>query len=481
MTTKTMEKVIQNKNDRILFVDDEKSMREFMEIMLTKEGYSVLTASSGEEGLDVFKANEVDMVITDIKMGGMSGVEFLKKVKSIDKSVVIIMITAYASVDTAIDAMKAGAYDYFTKPFNIEDIKIHISRAFEWQRTGRENVVLKKEIKRSFGFREIVGTSTKMESLYETIMSVASTGTNILISGESGTGKELVARAVHRESDRESMPFVAINCGAIPETLIESELFGHERGAFTGAVDRKKGLAELAEGGTLFLDEITELPLAMQVKLLRFIQEKTFKRVGGTTDITVDIRFVAASNREIESEVKNGNFREDLYYRLNVINIKMPNLRERKEDLPVLVDHFIKKYTKNSEKKINSISEEAMKVLLDYNYPGNVRELENIIEASVALEKSSVISLSALPDSVTLNKVSSGNSDTLSLLDFVSSSKVLPLPDDGLSLDSFVEKVEKKLILSALESTGGAKKKAAELLGLSFRSFRYKADKYGIE
>ncbi len=485
---KSTDETNEKKPERILVVDDEKSMREFMEIMLRKVGYDVLTASSAEEGLDTFKTNKVDLIISDIKMGGMDGLEFLKQVKSVDQTVSMIMMTAYASVDTAIDAMKAGAYDYFTKPFNVDDIKLHISRALQWQRTERENIVLKKEIKRSLGFGELIGSSAKMESLYETIMSVADTNTNILITGESGTGKELTARAIHRESGREEMPFVAINCGAIPETLIESELFGYEKGAFTGAATRKKGLAELAEGGTLFLDEITELPLSVQVKLLRFVQEKTFKRVGGVTDIDVDIRFITASNRDINKEVSSGNFREDLFYRLNVINIKLPTLRERKEDLPVLVNHFIAKYSKSSGRKVKAISEDAMRVLMGYSYPGNVRELENIIEASVALEKTIEISSETLPDYVISqggNKYTSesqvdGERPVGNLLNILEESSPVLIPDEGVDFDGLLEKVEKRLMKGALDKSGGVKKKAAGLLGMSFRSFRYKADKYKL-
>lgn len=484
--TKLMDKTTDRSAERILVVDDEKSMREFMEIMLKKEGYDVLVAPSGEEGLDIFKDNNIDLVISDIKMAGMGGVEFLKTIKDIDTTVSVIMITAYASVDTAIEAMKAGAYDYFTKPFNIDDIKIHVSRALEWQRTQRENIVLKKDINRTFGLTGLIGSSTKMKSLYETIMSVSDTNTNVLISGESGTGKELTARAIHKHSDRENMPFVAINCGAIPETLIESELFGHEKGAFTGASALKKGLAELAHGGTLFLDEITELPLNMQVKLLRFIQERTFRRVGGTKDIDVDIRIIAASNRDVLNYVNEGSFREDLYYRLNVINVKLPALRERKEDIPVLVNHFIEKHSNDSGDKVKEVSEDAMKVLLDYDYPGNVRELENIIEASLAMEKGSVVKLTSLPETLLSKGSVSGGSDLANpvngnILDLVKNSENIEIPESGMDFDEFITDVEKKIMIGALELSGGVKKKAAGLLGMSFRSFRYKAGKYKID
>jgi len=463
----------------ILVVDDEKSMREFMEIMLKKEGYGVSTASSGEEALDIFKSGSFDVVITDLKMGEMSGVELLKKLKEVDSSVIVILMTAYASVENAIDAMKSGAYDYFTKPFNIDDIKLHVSRAIEFQKTSKENIILKKDLKRMSGFKGLVGKSPKMASVYETIMSIASSSSTVLITGESGTGKELTARAIHDESSRSEGPFVAVNCGAIPESLMESELFGHEKGAFTGASNRKEGLAELADGGTLFLDEVTEMPLHLQVKLLRFVQERVFKRVGGVADISVDIRIVAASNRDVMSEVKAGKFREDLYYRLNVINLALPPLRERKEDLPVLIDHFISKHTEKNGKNIQGVSEEAFKALSVYNFQGNVRELENIIEGAIAVEKRSRIGLECLPEALSgaFNTVAIGDID----LDGGRLAGTVTIPDTGINLQEQVDSYERLIMEEALKKSGGVKKKAAELLGMTFRSFRYKADKYGLD
>ncbi|MBI5561172.1 MAG: sigma-54-dependent Fis family transcriptional regulator [Deltaproteobacteria bacterium] len=469
---------------KIMIVDDEKSMREFLDIMLKKEGYDTVTFPSPQSAIEHFRQNPCDLVITDLKMpGGMGGVDFLKALKELSADVVVVMITAYASVDSAVEAMKAGAYDYFTKPFNVEEIKMHIKRAIEHKSLERENILLKKNLKIMSGFSNIIGTSRKMTELYGLIMSVAPTKTNILIAGESGTGKELVARAIHRESTRKERPFVTVNCGAIPESLLESELFGHVRGAFTGAVSDKTGLAELSEGGTLFLDEITELPLNLQVKLLRFIQERSFRKVGGTADIPVDIRLIAAANKDIEEEVRCNRFREDLFYRLNVIRIDIPPLRERKEDIPKIARYFVQKYNKEFGKDIKGISEEAMALLMDYDYSGNVRELENAIERAFALEPRDHISAVSLPpairdyrrrDEYGLPASSAGGSASVRLKD----PEEMGVPPDGIDLEKTVSEIEKNLIRDALKKAGGVKKEAAKLLGISFRSIRYKLNKY---
>src|SRR3990172_6412630 len=384
--------------EKILIVDDEKSIREFLEIMLKKEGYKVGSAVNAEEALKLFHNSNYELVISDIKMSGMDGVELLKKIKEINPETIVLMITAYASVDTAIDAMKAGAYDYITKPFNVDEVKHIIQNALDRRRLETENILLKKELKSRYSFANLVGTSPKMLEIYGLIKRVANTRTNILISGESGTGKELVARAIHYESERKEKPFVPINCGAIPENLLESELFGHQKGAFTGAVANKSGLFEMANEGTIFLDEITEIPVQLQVKLLRVIQERNFRRVGSVEDISVDVRIIAASNKEIGKEVKEGRFREDLFYRLNVIPIHLPPLRERKEDIRLLSQHFLEKYCEELGKDIKKISGEAMEFLARYPYPGNIRELENIIERAVALEPTDIILPESLPE-----------------------------------------------------------------------------------
>jgi two-component system response regulator PilR (NtrC family) len=456
--------------DKIIVVDDEESMRDFLSIMLTKEGYEVFAFATPEKCLKYFKTDPVGLVITDLRMPGMGGVGLLKELKALSPDVVVIVITAYASVETAIEAMRFGAYDYFTKPFNIDDIKMHIKRALEWRHLERENSLLKKDIKSRTGFNDLVGSSPLMAEIYELILSVAATKANVLISGESGTGKELVARAIHNESPRKDGPFVTVNCGAIPENLLESELFGHMKGAFTGAIASKKGLAELADGGTLFLDEITELPLPLQVKLLRFIQDRSFRRVGGTTDITVDMRLLAASNRDVEALVRDGGFREDLFYRLNVIRVSTPLLRDRAEDIPQLVKHFVEKYSKDLSKVINGVSEDALALLVDYSFPGNVRELENAIERAVAVEKTDMIVAESLPPMI--------RDFTASTLDAASIEDEPDLSSGKIDLEKLVSEYERTIIMKALEKTGGVRKRAAELLGISFRSIRYKLEKY---
>ncbi|MBI5598183.1 MAG: sigma-54-dependent Fis family transcriptional regulator [Deltaproteobacteria bacterium] len=461
---------------RIMVVDDEKSMREFLDIMLRKEGYDVESFASVEPAVERFRATPSDLVITDLKMPGPSGVHLLKELKGIRDDVMVIVITAYASVDSAIEAMKAGAYDYFTKPFNVEEIKLNIKRALNVRMLERENVLLKKDLKSRYGFGNLVGTSRKMAEIYGLIMSVAATRANVFITGESGTGKELAARAIHAESPRKDKPFVTVNCGAIPESLVESELFGYVRGAFTGAYADKAGLAEMADGGTLFLDEITELPLNLQVKLLRFIQEKSFRRVGGTADVSVDMRLIAATNREIEEEVREGRFREDLYYRLNVIRIDIPPLRERPEDIAPLARYFLKKYNKELGKDIKRISEEALKLLMDYHYSGNVRELENAIERAVTLETKDFIGAASLPPSIRNSRDASASNPDLPGNPAAGGAAILP---DGMDLEATVSEFEKRIIGEALRKAGGVKKKAAELLGISFRSIRYKLNKYG--
>jgi len=462
--------------ERIVVVDDEKDMRDFFEIMLRKEGYDAKTFASARAALEYCSGGRADIVISDIKMPDMGGLEFLKALKEAEPDLPVIMITAYASVDTAIEAMKAGAYDYFTKPFKIEEIRLNIKSAIGLRRLKRENQALKREIKSKLGFAKFIGNSEAMADVYSLIMSVVNVRTNVFITGESGTGKELAARAIHYESDRKDSPFVAVNCGAIPENLLESELFGHQKGAFTGAVANKDGLAEQANGGTLFLDEITELPLHLQVKLLRFIQERVVRRVGGTADIPVDIRLIAASNKDVEKEVKAGRFREDLFYRLNVIRVNMPPLRKRKEDIPLIAAHFVEKYCMAHGKEVKRISEDALRLLVEHDYSGNVRELENIIERAIALEASGVITSASLPDHLKDNSVNAvGRVDAAR-----TPADTKTVPSGGLDLEKTVEDFERAIIIDALKKSGGIKKRAAELLGLSFRSIRYKLSKYGI-
>jgi two-component system response regulator PilR (NtrC family) len=454
--------------DKILVADDEQSMREFLDIMLKKEGYKVSLASNGEEVVKLMDNDLFDLVLLDIRMPKLDGISTLKKIKAIAPETVVIMITAYASADTAIKAMKEGAYDYITKPFKVEEIKLIINNALEKKNLQKENILLKQVVRDRYHFGNIIGQSSKMGALYDLLAKVSPTKTNILIAGESGTGKELVAKAIHYNSPRKEKPFVTLNCGAIPESLIESELFGHMKGAFTDAIATKKGLFEVADEGTIFLDEISELPLLMQVKLLRVLQDKEFKRVGGTEDIRVDVRIISATNKDLDEAVKEKRFREDLFYRLNVIQIKLPPLRERKEDIPILANHFLKKYSDELNKNILKISPEALQILLNYEYPGNVRELQNIIERAVALESSQELTAHNL-------------SSYLSEQPLLKKGPIdIEIPSEGIDLEKMVEDLERTLLVKALDKTKGIKKKAAELLHINFRSMRYRLEKYGL-
>lgn len=457
---------------RIFVVDDEEGMREFLAIVLQKEGYEVETAKSGEEALSRMKKGKFDLVITDLKMKKISGLDVLHKIKEKDPEIGVVLITAYASTQSAVEAMKGGAFDYIAKPFDVEELKEVVRGALK--RKIREDitraVVNQKRTRTSFG--DIIGTSPAMQRIFDLIPKVAATPTNVLITGESGTGKELVALAIHDNSPRKDGPMVTINCGGIPDTLLESELFGYQKGAFTGALTNKPGLLELAHKGTVFLDEVGELPPQLQVKLLRVVQEKAFQRIGGTEPIHVDVRFICATNKNLEEEVIKGRFREDLYYRINVVHIHVPPLRERKEDIPLLAQHFLQKYARELGKEVEGISSYAMEVLKNYHFPGNVRELENIIQRGVALEQSKLI----LPESLRLashkekEKESSGGP--------VSKDELL---GEGFNLEEWLLEQEREFVLKALERTGGVKTEAAKLLGISFRSLRYRLEKLGLE
>jgi len=362
-----------NKTPHILVVDDELSMRELLEVMLTKEGYKVSSAENGRKAISVIQKKDFDLLLCDIRLGDITGIEVLKASKKKNPNTVVIMISAYATAETAVEAMNQGAYDYVPKPFDNEELKLAIASALDYRTIEHEKEILDRQLKKTLHFRKIVGNSPLMMNIYKMIDQVAKTRTNILITGESGTGKELIAVAIHEESNRKTEPFVVINCSGIPETLMESELFGHKKGAFTGATRDKKGLFEVADKGTIFLDEIGELSIPIQVKLLRVVQERVFKAVGSNEDISVDIRFISATNKELEKEVIAGSFREDLFYRLNVIEIKLPPLRERKEDLRLLAQHFLEKYSKEMGKKIAKISSYAIDLLNKYDFPGNIR------------------------------------------------------------------------------------------------------------
>ncbi len=450
---------------QILLVDDEESMREFLSIMLHREGYHVDAVGDGAQAVERLKVQGYDLVISDIKMPRLNGFELLAHIRERFPETVVLMITAFSTTEEAVDAMKQGAYDYITKPFRNEEIRLIVKNALERRALRQENLLLKKEIGRRYSFGNLIGKSKKMQEVYELIEKVAESRANVLVAGESGTGKELVAKAIHYNSERRDKAFVAVNCGAIPENLLESELFGHEKGSFTGAIQQKAGLFEVANGGTLFLDEIGELPPSMQVKLLRVLQEREFRRVGGTKNIQVDVRMVAASNKNLEEEVAHGVFREDLFYRINVIRIILPPLRERRDDIPLLVEHF---YHNITGREGANISEGALCSLLDYHWPGNVRELENVVERCLVLGQSGQITESSLPPQFQVARAAAKG-------------PLAEIPDSGLDLDAYLGGIEKDILLKALEKTGGVRKRAAELLGITFRSIRYRLAKFGID
>ena len=452
---------------RILVVDDERSMQEFLEIFFRSEGYDVVTAGDVDTALAHLESDDFDVVISDIQMPGRSGIDLVHAAYELSPETVVIMITAFASTETAITAMKEGAYDYVTKPFKVDELRIVVEKALEKKLLSSENRRLRRELRSQNRDRTIIGNSAAIRRVSELITQVADSKANVLISGESGTGKEVVARAIHRGGPRRDEPFVAVNCAAIPETLLESELFGHVRGAFTGAVQNKEGLFEAADGGTLFLDEVGELTLAVQVKLLRAIQEKSFRRVGGSGDTRANVRIIAASNRRLEEEVASGRFREDLYYRLNVIEIPLPSLRERREDIPLLVTHFIEKYANELEKDVARVTDEALARLTEYPFPGNVRELENVIERAVALSRSDVIDVESLPPAV-LNPTAQVGSPRIT-------------SKEGVDLEAMLNQYESELLKEALQAANGVKKRAAQLVGVSFRSFRYRLEKLGLD
>ena len=460
----------------ILVVDDDLSMREFLELMLTREGYDIVLAGGGVEALKLARDKAYDLVITDIRMKGVDGIAVLRGVKEVHPETVVVVISAFATAETAVLAMKEGAYDFIPKPFKIEELKGVVRNALDHRTPEAEKKVLAAKVKEGCQFGSLVGLSQPMVRVYDLVRRAAQTSTNILISGESGTGKELVARAIHDNSPRAKERFMAINCGGMPEQLIESELFGYRKGAFTGASMDKPGLFELAQNGTIFLDELAELSLAMQVKLLRVVQDKTFRAVGDTREHILDVRFIAATNKDLEAELMAGRFREDLYYRLNVINIHMPALRERKGDIPLLAQYFLNKYGQIMNKDVRKVSAYALDILSNYGFPGNVRELENIIERSVALEQSNII----LPESLTL--ASFKEQRTLGQVTAAEQSKpekaAGPNPKPGL--DRILSDLERHLLAKALLATDNVRLKAAELLGITTYRLRSRLSRYDM-
>lgn len=448
---------------KLLIVEDEKSMREVLKILLEGEGYDVATASDGLEGIAYLDKDIFDLVITDVKMPKADGFEVLKKIKEITPDTIVIMITAFGTKESGIEAMKLGAYDYISKPFNIDEIRLIVKKAIEKKHEHVELSLLRQKVDSTYALENIIGQSPRMQELFRIIPRIAQSNSNVLITGESGSGKELVAHAMHNLSHRKEKNFVTINCAAFPEGLLESELFGHMKGAFTGAIYNKQGLFEIADGGSIFLDEIAEMPTSLQAKLLRVLENGTFRRIGGTTDIKVDVRIISATNKDLKDEIAAGKFREDLYYRLNVVPVVVPPLRERKEDIPLLINHFLHR-SSDSPKKITP---EAMRLLIDYTWKGNVRELENVIERVALLTEKDEITPSNLPPEI----VAQGRSDLKS---------IAGLTSEGIDLEQLMIDIEKNYLLQALEKTDGIKTDAAKLLGLSFRSFRHRLQKYGI-
>jgi len=451
--------------ETILIVDDEKNYLVVLEALLSPEGYEIITADNARSALRLIEESDLDLVLTDMKMPGVSGMELLEQCKKINPEVPVIMMTAYGTIEMAVEAMKKHAYDYITKPFQNEELKVTIKKALENYRLIKENRRLSEALSEKHKFSNMIGRSKPMLRIYDLIGKVAYSKASVLITGPSGTGKELIAKAIHYESPRKNRPFISVNCGALTETLLESELFGHEKGAFTGAVALKKGRFELADGGTLFLDEIGEMPPSLQVKLLRVLQEMEFERVGGTRSLRVDVRVLSASNRNLKETVAEGSFREDLFYRLNVIHIEVPPLRERPEDIRLLVNHFIDKYRRTSGEEKIELSPEVWKTFYAYRWPGNVRELENVIERAVVLNSEGVIHQRDLPAEFSEENIE---------LDV---DRFIPL---GVPLQETLEKIEEKLIRRALKQSGDVQSHAAERLGITKSLIQHKMKKYNI-
>jgi two-component system response regulator PilR (NtrC family) len=452
---------------RVLIVDDERSMRDLLAMTLEKAGYDVTAADGGEAAIDAIRKETFDGIITDLRMPKVDGLQVLRAARDLSPETAVIVVTAVASTETAVEAMKLGAYDYITKPFKLDEVNLILQNGLERKRLRDENLYLRRQLETQHRFENIIGKSARILEVFNTVRKIADSPATAMITGESGTGKELVARAIHFNSQRRDKPFVSVNCGAIPEGLMESELFGHVKGSFTGAVANKIGLFTAAEGGTLFLDEITEIPPLLQVKLVRAIQMREVRRVGDTKDIKTDVRLIAASNRDLETAVREGVMREDLFYRLNVIPIQLPPLRERHEDIPLLVAHFIQRFSKELGKDVRGVTAEAMAVLERHHWPGNIRELENAIERAIVLGNSDVLGVDSLPESVRRPRPAR-------------EPELLDVPDEGLDLDATLDDLERRYLQIALERTQGVQTKAADLLRMTFRQFRYKVQKHNL-
>lgn len=452
-------------NLKILVVDDEAAQRTILSGYLNRRGYSAAQASSGDEAIQIVSGNVIDIIISDYKMPDINGLELMRRIKKINPEIYFVIITAFGTIETAVSAMKEGAFDYLTKPIDLDELEIMIKKIYERQHLISENKLLKEQLIEKYNFDGLISDSPSMENAVNIAGRVAPSKATVLLCGESGTGKEVLAKAIHFSSPRKDKPFVAVNCAALNENLLESELFGHEKGAFTGADKTRIGRFEIADGGTLFLDEIGDLPPATQVKLLRVLQEECFERVGGTQTINVDVRIIAATNQNLNELIAENTFREDLYYRLNVVTINIPPLRERKQDIPPLVDYFIARYIGGTNKQHIEFSKEAMDLLLKYDYPGNVRELENIVHRAIVLTRNETVTSSELPSNIrTLSADAAyGNIDM------------------AVTLPEKVEALEKSLVLQALKSTGGNRLKASKLLGISERNLRYRLEKWGLK
>jgi len=451
--------------ETILIVDDEKNYLVVLEALLGSEGYEIVTTDNARAAVRSVRESDLDLVITDMKMPGMSGMELLEECKKIRPELPVIMMTAYGTIEMAVEAMKKKAYDYITKPFNNEELKLIIKKALENYRLTKENRRLSEALSDRYKYGNIIGKSKPMLEIFDSISKLAKSNASVLITGPSGTGKELIAKAIHYNGPRKNQPFISINCGALTETLLESELFGHEKGAFTGAVAMKKGRFEVADAGTLFLDEVGDMPAPLQVKLLRVLQEMEFERVGGTRTIKVDVRVLSASNRNIKEDINNGAFREDLFYRLNVMNIEVPPLRERLDDIPPLVKHFIDNYRDDKEKKKLELSPEVWKVLYNHSWPGNIRELENVIERAVILCSGNIVTLEDLPEEL------AGAEVEFDVERFIPPN--IPLPDA-------LEQIEEKMIRRALDQCNNVQAHAAKMLGIKKNLIQHKMKKYGI-
>ncbi|UCF95723.1 MAG: sigma-54-dependent Fis family transcriptional regulator [Desulfobacterales bacterium] len=447
---------------KILVVDDEASHRQMLAAVLSAEGYEIESAEDGRTAIAEVEKRFYDLILMDIRMSGVGGIEALKKIKQISPGIPIIIMTAYASVSTAVDALKSGAYDYLTKPLDIEELKILVSKALRYRQLEQENIYLKERLNDRFDFTNIIGHSASMRQLFDTMGLVAPTEATVLIIGESGTGKELIAHAVHQNSPRRERPLITVNCAALPETLLESELFGHEKGAFTGAISRKQGRFQLAHQSSIFLDEIAEMTPATQAKILRVLQEREFEPVGGTQTFKVDTRIIAATNKNLENEIQEGRFREDLYYRLNVVSLEVPPLRQRREDIALLADFFLKRYAEKNRRLIKGLTPRAMDLLMRYEWPGNVRELENVVERAVIMARGEMVTPLELPQ--VLQDLESEVEPSLA----------------GLTPGRSLKEVEKEMILRTLEETGGNRTQAAHLLGISRRTLQLKLKEYGV-